>query len=56
MNREFNSLSILARALMATASLVASGLVVASIAGLADHYSADSHEANIAQRAVVAQR
>jgi hypothetical protein len=56
MNREFNPISILARALMATASLLASGLVVASIAGLADHYGADSHEVNIAQRAVVAQR
>ena len=56
MKREFNPISVLARALLATASLLASGLVVASIAGLADHYTADSHGVSIDQRTVVAQR
>lgn len=56
MNREFSPISILARALLATASLLASGLVVASIAGLAEHYTGEPQSDRFAQRAVVAQR
>jgi hypothetical protein len=55
MNRQFNPTSILLRAVFATASLLASGLVVGSMAGLADHYSDVSQTAST-QRAVVAQR
>jgi len=55
MNREFNPISTPVRALLATASLLASGLVVASIAGLADHYTTDLQGADYAPRAVVAQ-
>ena len=55
MNRKFNPSSILTRALFATASLLASAVVVGSVLGLADHYNADSPLAS-ASRAVVAQR
>jgi len=55
MNRQFNPSSILTRALFATASLLASAVVVGSVLGLADHYNADTPLASAA-RAVVAQR
>ena len=55
MNREFKPTSMLIRALFATASLLVSSLVVASMAGLADHYGAQSQFASAA-RPVVAQR
>ncbi len=55
MNRDFNPSSILARALFATASLLASAVVVGSVLGLADHYNDESQLAS-ASRAVVAQR
>jgi hypothetical protein len=55
MNRQFNPSSILTRALFATASLLASAVVVGSVLGLADHYNADSSLAS-GSHAVVAQR
>ena len=55
MNRDFHPSSILARALFATASLLASAVVMGSVLGLADHYNDESQLAS-APRAVVAQR
>lgn len=40
MNRKLNPTSNLVRALLATAALLASGLVVGSTVSLADHYAA----------------
>jgi hypothetical protein len=55
MNREFKPTTNLLRTVFATAALLASTLVVGSMASLADHYNAESQFAS-AQRAIVAQR
>jgi hypothetical protein len=55
MNREFKPTSAMIRALFATASLLASMLVVSSMAGLADHYYAELQLAS-GQPTAVAQR
>ena len=55
MNREFKPSSAMIRAIFATASLLASTLVVSSMASLADHYYAESQLAG-GQRTAVAQR
>lgn len=55
MNREFKPTSTLIRAILATASLLVSVLVVGSVASLAEHYNAESQLAS-APHAVVAQR
>lgn len=55
MNREFKSTPNALRAFFAVASLLVSLLVVSSMAGLADHYHAETQLVT-AQSAVVAQR
>ena len=55
MNREFKPTSAMIRAIFATASLLASTLVVSSMASLADHYHSESQPAS-GQRTAVAQR
>ena len=55
MNREFKPTSAMIRALFATASLLASIVVISSMASLADHYHAESQLAS-GQRTAVAQR
>ena len=55
MNREFKPSSAMIRAIFATASLLASILVVGSMASLADYYHAESQSAS-GQRMAVAQR
>ena len=55
MNREFKPTSAMIRGLFATASLLASILVVSSMASLADHYHTESQPAS-GQRTAVAQR
>jgi hypothetical protein len=55
MNRTFKTTSARVRALFAIAALAASSLVIGSIAGLADHYNAETYLAKAAG-AVVAQR
>jgi hypothetical protein len=55
MNREFKPSSAMIRAIFATASLLASTLIVSSIASLADYYHTESRLA-IGQRTAVAQR
>jgi hypothetical protein len=55
MKHEFKPTSTLVRALLATASVLVSGMVVVSMASLAEHYNAESPLAGAVQ-AVVAQR
>jgi hypothetical protein len=55
MNREFKPTSAMIRAIFATASLLASTLVVSSMASLADYYHAESQPAS-GQPTAVAQR
>jgi hypothetical protein len=54
MNREFNAASTLVRSILAAAAVLSTLLVVGSIEGLAQHYSAGMQA--VAPSAVIAQR
>lgn len=55
MNREFTTTSKLARSISVLAAIVSTVAIVSGVAGLAEHYSADSQLAQ-RQPAVMAQR